>query len=69
MPTVRTQPRVMCSSCGQSCRVVPSIHLVHGWYRQQPVWHYVSLTLCPPCRVVHHDWWLDQAQRGQRVTT
>jgi len=42
---------------------------VHGWYRQQPVWHYVSLTLCPPCRVVHHDWWLDQAQRGQRVTT
>jgi len=50
----------MCSSCGQMCRVEPSIHLIHKYLHNYPVWEYVSLTLCPPCKVVHHDWWLDR---------
>jgi hypothetical protein len=42
------------------CRVEPSIHLIHKYLHNYPVWEYVSLTLCPPCKVVHHDWWLDR---------
>lgn len=66
MATVSNRVRTRCSSCGNRCYVVPAIHLIHQVFKGQGVWEYVSLTLCPPCRVVHHDWWLARA-RGELV--
>ena len=65
MATVRTRKRLMCSSCGQRCFVEPVEVMLHSRYRQQRVWDYISLVLCPPCRVTRYDWWHDQVLRDR----
>jgi len=39
--------------------------MLHSRYRQQRVWDYISLVLCPPCRVTRYDWWHDQVLRDR----
>ena len=59
MRRARHQQRTRCSHCHETCRVEPFEVLTHGLYRALPVWHWVTLTLCPPCRVAFRDWWRD----------
>lgn len=67
MPTLLKRRRSMCSDCGQRCFVEPVEAMFHVRERGLHFWRWVSLTLCPICRLARHDWWLDKARGGQRV--
>jgi len=65
MATVRNRIRTVCSSCHTSCRVEPVNVMVMDRWRGYPVWAFIHLTLCPPCRVSRYDWWHDQVERAK----
>jgi len=65
MPTVRRPVRTVCADCANRCRVEPVEHMLRIKSVRGSYWLWMNATLCPVCRVAHHDWWVRQAELGK----